>query len=178
VASVLSHPAVVLALGPLFEPLGVPPRVWLLGAACAVVPDADVIGFAAGIPYGHALGHRGLTHSLAFAAALAALLVATLFPEPAWRGARGAVFAFLFLCTASHGLLDAMTNGGLGVGFFLPFQGGRFFLPWRPIEVSPIGTARFFGRRGIEVLRSELLWIWLPSALVGGLAAALRAMIR
>jgi inner membrane protein len=55
-----------------------------------------------------------------------------------------------------------MTNGGLGVAFFAPFSSARFFLPFHPIEVSPISIAAFFTHRGIEVLESELLWIWLP----------------
>jgi hypothetical protein len=35
----------------------------------------------------------------------------------------------LFLATAGHGLLDAMTNGGLGLAFFSPFDNHRYFLP-------------------------------------------------
>ena len=30
-------------------------------------------------------------------------------------------FVVLFLSTISHGILDAMTSGGNGVGFFIPF---------------------------------------------------------
>lgn len=71
---------------------------------------------------------------------------------------------YFFLATASHGFLDAMTNGGLGVAFFSPFNNVRYFLPWRPIRVSPIGVTRFFSHRGLEVVQSELLWIWLSSA--------------
>jgi inner membrane protein len=59
-----------------------------------------------------------------------------------------------------------MTDGGLGVAFFAPFNNHRYFLPWRPIHVSPIGAGRFFTHRGVEVLQSELLWIWLPAALL------------
>src|SRR6267378_8050335 len=47
------------------------------------------------------------------------------------------LWRFFFLATASHGLLDAMTNGGLGVAFFAPFCDTRYFLPWQPIVVSP-----------------------------------------
>jgi inner membrane protein len=61
----------------------------------------------------------------------------------------------------SHGLLDAMTDGGLGVAFFAPFHNERFFFPWTPIRVSPIG-AGFFSARGLTTLKSELLWVWLP----------------
>lgn len=77
-----------------------------------------------------------------------------------------ALWAYLFLATTSHGLLDAMTDGGLGVAFFSPFENSRYFLPWRPIHVSPIGIARFFSARGLYVLQSEIRYIWLPSALL------------
>jgi len=76
------------------------------------------------------------------------------------------MWMYFFLATASHGLLDALTDGGLGVAFFAPFDNHRYFLPWRPIHVSPIGAGRFFTHRGLEVLQSELLWIWLPAALL------------
>src|SRR5260370_33038895 len=59
-----------------------------------------------------------------------------------------------------------MTDGGLGVAFFSPFDNHRYFLPWTPIRVSPIGLGRFFSPRGLEVLQSELLWIWLPAAVL------------
>jgi inner membrane protein len=75
----------------------------------------------------------------------------------------------------SHGLLDAMTNGGLGVAFFAPFSNERYFLPWRPILVSPLSIHVFFGsRKGLRVMWSELGWIWLPAALVFLVGLALR----
>lgn len=42
-------------------------RMLLFGVLCAVLPDADVIGFRFGISYADAFGHRGFSHSLAFA---------------------------------------------------------------------------------------------------------------
>ena len=80
------------------------------------------------------------------------------------------IWTYLFLATASHGFLDAMTDGGLGVAFFSPFNNARYFFPWRPIRVSPIGLNRFFTERGLDVLQGELLWIWLPSALLAAFA--------
>jgi hypothetical protein len=50
-----------------------------------------------------------------------------------------------------------MTDGGLGVAFFAPFHNERYFFPWRPIAVSPIGMG-FFSERGLEVIISELHW--------------------
>jgi len=70
-----------------------------------------------------------------------------------------------------------MTNGGLGIAFFWPFTDTRYFLPWQPIEVSPIGAARFLNQRGLEVLQSELIWVVLPILSVGLAALGLRRMI-
>jgi inner membrane protein len=161
-ASAFSHAYVALTLGSSFPARQLPRRWLLLGTACAVVPDIDVIGFQFGIHYGDLLGHRGVTHSLAFAAALSTL-VAACVPRQKLQGAKRSILAlFLFIVTASHGVLDAMTNGGLGVAFFAPFSSARYFLPFRPIQVAPISIAAFFTHRGLEVLQSELLWIGIP----------------
>jgi inner membrane protein len=167
-SSVFSHAAAAAALGTLLRPPGPPARYWIAGAVCAMVPDLDVIGLTLGVPWGHMLGHRGITHSLAFAAALAALVTWTAF-----RGEDGGagIWLFLFLATASHGVLDAMTDGGSGVAFFAPFSAARYFLPWRPLPVPPLAF-RFFSARGWHVFQAELLLIWLPSAVLA-LAATL-----
>jgi inner membrane protein len=151
-------------------PRGIPRARLAMAAACvAVLPDLDVASFALGIPYPDPLGHRGFSHSLPFAAVsgvLAALLVARPDTPGWWRAA-----ALLVLAAASHGLLDALTDGGLGVGLFVPFSDARFFFPWRPLSVSPIGAAAFFRGRASEVLLSELAWVWLPTAVLLALAA-------
>jgi inner membrane protein len=131
---------------------------------CSVLPDIDVIGFRFGIHYGEFWGHRGFTHSLVFDALLAGIATAVLTRYRIAPIRRLALFAYLFLGTASHGVLDAMTNGGLGVAFFSPFENRRYFLPGRPILVSPLSIHRFFSGRGYAVLESELLWIWVPAA--------------
>jgi inner membrane protein len=141
---------------------------------CSVIPDLDVIGFRFGVPYGDFWGHRGFTHSLVFAALLAGAVIATGFRRGAPNLGRLPLFCYLFLATASHGVLDAMTNGGLGVAFFSPLENSRYFFPWRPIRVSPIGVGRFFSQRGYLILQSELLWIWLPAGIFTGLAFMLR----
>jgi inner membrane protein len=83
-------------------------------------------------------------------------------------------FLFLFVATGSHGMLDAFTSGGLGIAFFWPWSANRYFAPFRPIRVSPIGFSLFFSHRGIAVLLSELLWIWMPCAFSGFTLAAYR----
>jgi inner membrane protein len=156
-----------VALGP----TRVPTALAAVGCVACVLPDVDSLGFAAGIPYGHAFGHRGFTHSLFFAACVALLCV----PFAERLGVSPvAAFAFVFASVSSHGLLDAMTTGGLGVAFWSPFSNERYFLPWRVILVSPIGVEPFFSRRGLEVLRSELLWIWVPSTVLALIGSLLR----
>jgi inner membrane protein len=177
VASIISHGVAAIGIGAVFYKPGISKRVWILGSACSIVPDVDVVGFHFGVHYQDFLGHRGFTHSLLFAALLAWLIVALSFRNDAGSN-RKLLWLYFFLATASHGLLDAMTNGGLGVAFFSPFDTTRYFLPWRPILVSPIGVVRFFSPRGLAVLQSELLWIWLPSALLAALAFLLRRRIR
>jgi inner membrane protein len=153
-----------MAISSLFPRQSLSPAVVIAGAICSVVPDFDVIGFGLGISYGEMLGHRGLTHSILFAAVLGALLTYRLAEHNA--RARLLVFIFLFSSTLSHAILDAMTNGGLGVAFFAPFQNDRYFFSWRPIQVSPIGLRNFFAEGGLHVLRTEFLWIWLPAAII------------
>src|SRR5271168_1047289 len=165
-ASVFSHAVAALGIGACFYQLEIPKRVWVFGAVCSVIPDADVIGFDFGVRYGDFWGHRGFTHSLLFAAILASTVALLLFRHGLPGISRLTLWLYFFLATASHGLLDAMTDGGLGVAFFAPFDNRRYFLPWRPIRVSPIGVTRFFSARGIAVIRTELLWIWLPAGLL------------
>ncbi|HTD52183.1 MAG TPA: metal-dependent hydrolase [Thermoanaerobaculia bacterium] len=174
-ASVLSHPAVPLAVAVALGPARVPPALTAAACAASVLPDIDALGFLAGVPYGHPLGHRGFTHSLVFA--LLAGGLAALFCRPL-QATPVAAFAIVFLATASHGVLDAMTTGGLGVAFLSPFSNERFFFPWRFILVSPIGVAPFFSSWGLRVLASELVGIWLPCAAVAAAGAAIRAMWR
>lgn len=161
-ASAFSHAIVALVMGKAFQNRELTWRELVVGGLCSVVPDLDVVGFYFGIQYDDMWGHRGLTHSVVFAVLLAGSLVVV------WYRGKSAVammglFLYFFLCTASHGVLDAMTNGGLGVAFFSPFDTTRYFFLMRPVLVSPIGVSEFFSTYGVRILMSEALWIWLPS---------------
>ena len=173
--SVLSHPAVPLALAIGAGTDVVPTRLAVVGCVASALPDADAVGYWLGVPYDSLLGHRGLTHSLAFAVVVAAFC--SMFA--ARLGASvPVVFGVVFLCTASHGALDAMTTGGTGVAFFSPFSNQRYFFPWRMIEVAPISVRRFVSERGIAVLKSELRWVWLPCAVLALVGAGVRRVSR
>src|SRR5207245_11132010 len=82
------------------------------------------------------------------------------------------LLAFCFVITASHGILDAFTNGGEGIPFFWPFFNHRFG-PWGPIQVSDIGFELPDPRTSRSV-RHELLWVWLPLVVLVGVVVLCR----
>lgn len=164
-ASPVTHLFAAWTLTPAMLGEGAKRRVLVAAGLCSLLPDLDVLGFALGVPYGHFAGHRGVSHSLAFAAAVA-LVAAAVLTRGELRRRGPLLFACLFAVTASHGVFDAMTDGGLGVAFFAPFDNGRYFLPLRPVAVSPLGVSAFFGYRAVRILASEIVWIWLPWAAV------------
>lgn len=165
-ASPISHAVLALSLGSAWYRSPSDWKLLVWGVVCAEIPDADVVGFWFGVPYGHLWGHRGMTHSLLFAGILAGALTyatgnAVERPHP-----RFSRWLYFFLATGSHGLSDAVTNGGLGVALFAPFDATRYFFPFRPVIVSPLGVQEFFSPIGVRVLISEAIWIWLPCLVV------------
>ena len=162
----MTHSVVALSAGCIFDRTGVSKRFWLLAIIAAVLPDADVVGYQyLYIPYGHLMGHRGFFHSPFFAALFSLVAVSLFFRQERMLSRKWWAFVlFFFVVGASHGILDAMTNGGRGIALLSPFFNHRYFLPWTPIEVSPIGVRGFISQRGLTVMKSEILWIWMPVA--------------
>lgn len=160
----LTHVVAAVALGQASRPnWGKTWKFWTLAALCSVLPDLDALGLRFGIPYASFWGHRGFMHSLTFAL-IAGAFLSLLLQCPMrerWKPA-------LMLATiiASHDVLDALTNGGLGIAFFSPFDLDRYFFPWTPIRVSPIGL-RFFSHRGAMALYSEVITVWAPAFALG-----------
>lgn len=148
----LGHVAVGLAAGRLCSPERPPVRAMLAFSALSLLPDLDVIAFAFDVPYGAPLGHRGASHSLLVALLLGALSV-PLAREPRRRLRLGAIAVGV---AASHGLLDTLTDGGLGAALLWPLSDQRFFAPLRPIPVAPIG-AGMLSARGLRVVAVEAL---------------------
>lgn len=156
--SILTHAAIPLALWCAADRGRIAGPLLAAGIVAAMLPDADVLGFALHIPYADSFGHRGASHSLLFAglcAALAALLRRRL------QATAVQAAAFVGICALSHPVLDAFTSGGLGVALWWPWSSERLFAPWRPIRVSPFAP-QFFSARGVATLLSELRWVWLP----------------
>lgn len=162
-ASAFAHALSAVTLRVVTPQLPATRKLLLLGIVCSVLPDIDSIGHALGVPYHSVWGHRGITHSLSFAL-FTSIVVCSIFLRDYFRDSVTGwmLLLYFFLVTASHGLLDAMTNGGLGIAFFAPFDNERYFLPLRPIAVSPIGIRAFFGEWGQRVIISELIWIGIP----------------
>jgi inner membrane protein len=150
----LGHIAVGMAAARLHHQAGKPRwRSMAIWSALSMLPDADVIGFGLGVAYGDAWGHRGATHSFAFS-----ILLGTMVGLAAGRfrhsGLRTGIIASLVL--GSHATLDTFTDGGLGCALFWPFDLTRYFAPWNPIPVSPIGLD-YLSPYGLMVSLVELV---------------------
>ena len=126
-------------------------------SVAALLPDADVIAFYFRIPYSAPWGHRGASHSLLLAVGAGTVigLVLSRWFESVWKSVVSALLAVM-----SHGLLDALTNGGLGVALLWPHSLIRYFAPIRPLPVAPIGFG-LLSNEGLHVLVMEALY-FLP----------------
>lgn len=158
----IGHVALGLAGARLYDQRQVPRWSAFTGmvvwSGVSMLPDIDVIGFRLGVAYEAPWGHRGATHSFAFAGlvAAAAYLVARAGKLPAL--ATALLVAALMI---SHDLLDTLTDGGLGCALLWPLSHARFFAPWNPIPVAPIGLD-FFSADGLHVAAVEAVLFSVP----------------
>lgn len=148
----LGHVAVGLAAGRAYagarvnEPGGL--RAAAAFSALALLPDLDLVGRLFGVPALAPWGHRGAAHSV-----LAALFVAAA-AVPLCRALRLPVrrAALFVLCVvASHGALDMLDTGALGVACLWPLSASRFFWPLRFLPGPPPGEhwLTFAGARAV-----------------------------
>lgn len=162
-ATVYTHAVVGLGMAQVCKRRPMHWSYWALAALLPVLPDLDVFSTAA---YGAPLGHRGITHSLAFALVVGILVAAATFRH---LQAKFWLLSGLFVAIiASHGLLDALTRGGADIPFFWPLavRNGN----WGPIPVSDLGF-ELPDPRYSRAVRAELLWVWLPVAALAGVPA-------
>jgi len=170
--TIITHAVVPIAMALALGQRRVEPRLLALGVVASMLPDADVLAFRLNIAYAHQLGHRGASHSL-FIAFLLGVLGAVFASRLGLS--RLKAFAFIALSAASHGLLDMLTNGDLGVALWWPWSNKRLFFPCTVMEVSPLSLRRVFSPAGWSVFRSELIWVWVPAL---GLAVLVRQLGR
>jgi len=160
-ATIFTHAAVAAVIKSNFKPFpNQNGRILFWSLFLCILPDADILAFVYGIPYEDLLGHRGFTHSLLFLFIISPLISFLIFKKES-RPVKIKLALLFCLCLFSHGFLDALTNGGLGIGFFIPFDNTRYFFPWTPIEVSPIGR-NFFSMNGVDTLLSEAKVVVTP----------------
>ena len=177
--TIITHAAVGVALAQVGPAALSRKRLSFSLAVFSVIPDLDVVAFHFQIPYSHWLGHRGFSHSLLFALVVAAVVARLEFRKvPLDSRDRWRLFVLCALAIGSHGILDAFTDGGLGIGFLLPFASGRYFFPFHPLVVSPIGLGNFLGGPALAVLSSEALYVWLPIAALSIVARRRRRVSR
>lgn len=160
-ASAFGHIVSAIGIGSVFPSKMMTPKVYLIGAVSATLPDIDVLSSYFGIYGLEMLGHRGITHSIAFALIWAWVLIKVFHRSSEFERT---LLLYYFIATVSHGLIDGLTNGGDGIAYFAPFSSYRTHLPLELIQVSPLGVRNFFSEWGLKVLASEFIWIGIPSA--------------
>ena len=175
-ASLITHPAVPIVAALMVGRGVISVPLLIVGISFAMLPDLDSIGFRLGVPYGSPFAHRGFSHSI-----VAALLL-SMAAVPLARALKArpfVVFWFLSLSMLSHGILDAFTrNATNGVALFWPFSAERILFSFRPIEASPISLERFMSERGLQVLWSEMVWVWAPLLAIGLVGQLIRRQMR
>lgn len=122
-------------------------------AALSSLPDFDVFGVACGLPDEGVCGHRGVSHSIAFAVTVG-IATALLARRIGWPFVRTAVAATL--AVASHAVLDIFGEGGRGIPLLWPLSDDRYMSPWRLLPDAPRGF-KMLSRPGLFDLVSEFV---------------------
>jgi len=182
--AVFLHFAPAVALAVAAGPRALPARAMLVGALCAIVPDADFLLVHAGIgAYGSPWGHRGFTHSLGFALILAFLAMAwprVVLGRAGRVDAAGAaatprqrlfVGLYVFACTASHPLLDNLLDVGICPAWLWPLDTARMCIPWRPVSLQG------FGMFSLEWFWTEVRYVGLPLLVMSGMGVLFRTLL-
>jgi inner membrane protein len=152
---------------------------WLaLLVIVSILPDLDVL-MLRWFPYSHPLSHRGLGHSLLFALVAAFCITISCYLAGIVRGKLLTLILVWLVVAAvmgSHGLLDALTDGGLGIGLLSPLNWRRYFFPIRPIPVALLSPSTMFSPYMLHVYTVEValfgplcLVAWLSSADLSGM---------
>ena len=108
-------------------------------AVLSILPDLDLIARPLGAGYLEPLAHRGIFHSpaVAMVISLVGALIAWRAGLSPWRWG-----VLVLVAVGSHGLLDSLNEGDLGVPLLWPFSKHRFLAGWFPaaaVRTSSIG---------------------------------------
>jgi len=151
----ISHAAVGLAIGVWTAPAPPDTRVCVLAAACAALPDIDVL-WSSGLPHTSPFAHRALTHSILFAVVATIVITSAVF-----RQNRARLALPLGLALLSHSCLDALSTYSLGIAFLAPFSEHRFRFPWTPLGRPNGMILSQLAVESLLVLVPALLLAWL-----------------
>jgi inner membrane protein len=162
----ISHAAVGFAVAAWSQPKVPTRRACIVAAACAALPDIDVIGWPLHVSNASLFGHRAITHSLAFAVVAALVATSAFFRANEGAPGRARIALTLGLALATHSCLDALSTYSLGVEFFAPFSQQRFRFPWTPLG-DPNGVLT-------DQLVQDAIVVLLPAVLVGWLGLKVR----
>jgi inner membrane protein len=139
----------------------------------SLLPDLDVLLFR-WLPYSHPLGHRGLSHSLFFSLLASWCLTISCYVAGIVPGRiLPLILVWLLLAAVmgSHGLLDAMTDDGLGVGLLSPLTLQRYFFPLRPLPVALLSPSHLLSSSMLHVYLVEMT-LFGPFCLAAWLSVA------
>jgi inner membrane protein len=151
----ISHAAVGFAIAAWTGPGAPTRRACLVAAACAALPDIDVVGSLFHVSNASLFGHRGITHSLAFAFVGAALAAGIFF-----RG-HARMTGVLSLAFLSHACLDALSTYSVGIAFFAPFSQQRYRFLWTPLGVRSGSVGGQIIQEAVVLLVPALLVAWI-----------------
>ncbi|MFW5741095.1 MAG: metal-dependent hydrolase [Myxococcota bacterium] len=112
-------------------------RAMIVGALCGVLPDLDIVSGMLG-PWASMIHHRGITHSIFFAAAAAPLIGWAAWRANKRQGTHASWAHLAWWAVVTHPLLDLFTS--YGTQLLAPFSDRRFALDAIPI-VDPIYSA-------------------------------------
>jgi len=161
----ISHAAVGFAIAAWTQRRPPTRRLCLVAAACAALPDIDVLWSPLQLADTSLLAHRAITHSLTFAVLAAAVATFIFFRGPEWTQRRARIAVVLSLALVSHACFDALSRYSWGVEFFAPFSLQRFRFGWQPLGDSSSLAGQ---------LVQEALVVLLPAVLLGWLGFKVR----
>jgi len=161
----ISHAAVGFAIAAWTQQAPPTRRVCLVAAACAALPDIDVIVSPLHLAETSLFAHRAITHSLTFALLAAAVATLIFFRGPEWTQRRARIAVILGLALVSHACFDALSRYSWGVEFFAPFSLQRFRFVW-----TPLGDSSSLAGQLVQ----EAIVVLLPAILVGWLGFKIR----
>lgn len=156
----ISHAAVGFAIAAWTQQRPPTRRLCLVAAACAALPDIDVLWSPLHLAETSLFAHRAITHSLTFALVAAAVATFMFFPGPEWTQRRPRIAVILGLAVVSHACFDALSRYSWGVEFFAPFSLQRFRFVWTPLGDSS-SLAGQLVQEAIVVLLPAILLGWL-----------------